>query len=99
MSDTKQTETGTDQNALRFNFQPGESKELIVADAKNPSGDGKTWIISAKAEENGPDFDADTVVAINDFKPEEGKAARFTRLGAGQLVVDAPEAKDEEKKD
>lgn len=87
--DQPQTETGADVNALRNNFQVGESKVLGVKNARKlPEAD--KWTVTALVE--GSDKDTDNVTALNGYEPKEGENALFVRTEDGLTVEAAPAA-------
>ncbi len=88
MSDTAQGETGADVNALRNNFEVGESKTLGVKNVKQLP-DGKTFTVSATIEEGDNDTDNVTVAegSPEGWEPVAGENAKFTRTEDGLTVA------------
>lgn len=87
MSDTVQTESGADVNALRNNFKKGESKELIVKSSKQLP-DGQTWVVCAEIDAKDNDTDNCTIDPESlDWVPVDGEVALFTRLEDGSMQI------------
>lgn len=73
MSDTPQTETGADVNALRNNIPVGESRDLKVTAVHG------TVVVAQVSDE--PDFDGDNCVFVpEDFRPTKGQMCRFSHV-------------------
>jgi hypothetical protein len=73
MSDTKQTETGADQNALRTNIPVGESRDYKVTAVHGT-------VVAAQVTDE-PDFDADNCVFVPEgFRPAKGQMCKFSHV-------------------
>lgn len=86
MSDTQQTESGADVNALRNNFEVGDSKVLTVKNLKQI--DAETWVVTAEVEEG--DNDTDTCKSEGGYEPTVGEKSLFVRTEAGMVISPAP---------
>lgn len=85
MSDTQQTETGADQNALRNSFSVGEKRELSIAAVHQIDAD--TFVIAAWIK-NDEDVDTDIcTVKTEGWKPRKGDIGIFERTDTGMEVV------------
>jgi len=90
MADQPQTESGADVNALRNNFQVGESKELMVKNVEQISAD--VFVVTAEVEDGDKDTDNCTLAAdAGEWKPTAGEMAMFKRTEQG-LEISAVKA-------
>lgn len=92
MSDETQTESGADVNALRNGFEVGQSKVLVVENARHPDMNSDQWQVTAKPDGDN-DYDGDTVTALGGFEPKEGEPALFTRTET-DFTIEAPKTEE-----
>lgn len=83
MTDVQQTESGADQNALRYNIPVGESRVYEVAAVKQlPDG---SYVIAAWVAED--DIDLDHCTVAEGVTPVKGKALSFEHKADGTVFV------------